>query len=68
MCGVCTTKELYEMNSMSEYPYEDRFLRIKESRMKIDSSATAIVNPLGLCELIILAFFEIYLSLLLMQH
>ena len=24
MCGVCTTKELYEMNSMSEYPYEDK--------------------------------------------
>ena len=24
MCGVCTTKGLYEMNSMSEYPYEDK--------------------------------------------
>jgi len=24
MCGVCTTKELYEMNSMPEYPYEDK--------------------------------------------
>jgi hypothetical protein len=24
MCSVCTTKGLYEMNSMSEYPYEDK--------------------------------------------
>jgi hypothetical protein len=24
MCGVCTTKGSFEMNSMSEYPYEDK--------------------------------------------
>jgi hypothetical protein len=34
----------------------------------MDSSAKATVNPLGICETILLAFFEIYLSLALMQH
>ena len=24
ICGACTTKGLYEMNSISEYPYEDK--------------------------------------------
>jgi hypothetical protein len=24
VCDVCTIKGLYEMNSMSEYPYEDK--------------------------------------------
>src|ERR671911_683269 len=46
------------------------FLRIKESCIKMDSSATATVNSLGICDeiIIFLAFFEIHLSLVLTQH
>jgi hypothetical protein len=35
---------------------------------EMDSSATAAVNPLGIFEIILLAFFEICFYLALMQH
>ena len=51
MCGVCTTKGLYEMNSMSEYPYEDKIHSDDSDIVKISSDRIKMVISLPLMKL-----------------